>query len=174
MWLFSGSCIFCLPRKATDLRASCPPTGGSPNPAAAQPPASFRHTNMGEQGGQHCCLWRGLLPLPVEHFRHCSPWLPVQKVGLKIPLFPPSITTALPWHTATLGSSQQQTSTTEPQSSKCFQLILQTFCAIHHSFLHTSFWRIQCWKWSEIRIEMAVVPDYMFLIHISIKNRSYF
>lgn len=49
-------------------------------------------------------------------------------------------------------SSQWQTSITEAQSSKCFQLIPQTFCTIHHSFLHTPFWRIQCWKWSEIRI----------------------
>lgn len=78
---------------------------------------------------------KDFFPLLLEHFGHCSPWLPVQKVELKIPLFSPSITTTLPWHTTTLSSSQWQTSITEAQSSECFQLILQTFCAIHHSFL---------------------------------------
>lgn len=176
MWFFGGSCISgkqpLLAQESNRSVSKLPSHRWSTqpwcSPAFCQLQTPLRH-EFGQARGTPLLSLEGTFSLATGALGTLQSLAAGAESGAGDPPLPPSITTTLPWHTATLGSSQWQTSITEARSSKYFQLIVQTLCAIHHSFLHTPFWRIQCWKWSEIRIYMAVVPDYMFLIHSSIK-----
>lgn len=76
-----------------DPGASCPPTGVSPNPAAAQPLTTFRHcpdTNIAWRGGQHTCLWKGPFLLAIGALGTLQGTAGTES-GAEVPLLPPSL-----------------------------------------------------------------------------------
>lgn len=130
--------IFCSARRATDLRASCPPAGVSPNPTAAQPPATFRHCpdmNMCWQGGPHACLWPFLLVTRVLQGTAGA------ESGAEVPPFPASIATTLPWHAAPAGQLPVTKKQHERMELQIFptntpnDLCCTSFISLHSSYL---------------------------------------
>lgn len=136
-------------QEQADLPQMCHPTPLQP---CLLPPAgtTMTQTQAGKEDSM-LVFGKDLFYLPLRHLGHCQGVLVQRRNATVPPLL--SVTSTLPWYIATSGSSQWQNKQYQSLELRMFPTNTPHILC-HTSYLspHSPFWRIPCWKWSEIRI----------------------